>query len=76
MSQITIHIDDQLEQRLISMATKVNLSLDRFVSNVLEQRVNNGWSPVTASLVGAWATDEAIELVQPVSNGEAHRESL
>jgi hypothetical protein len=63
MSQITINLDDQLEQRLISMAAKVNLSLDRFVANLLEQRVNNGWRPETASLVGAWAADEAIQLV-------------
>lgn len=76
MSQITINIDDQLEQRLLNMATKVNLSLDRFVANLLEQRVNNGWSPVTASLVGAWAEDEAIQLVQPMSSVDAHRETL
>jgi hypothetical protein len=76
MSQITIHIDDQLELKLISMATKVNFSLDRFVANLLEQRVNNGWSPITASLVGAWAADEAIQLVQPVNSVEVHRESL
>ncbi len=76
MSQITINIDDQLEQRLLNMATKVNLSLDRFVANLLEQRVNNGWSPLTASLVGAWAADESIQLVQPMNSVDAHRETL
>ncbi len=76
MSQITIHLDDRLEQQLMSLASQVNLSIDKLIANLLTQRINHGWSASTLSLVGAWADDDAIQPVPVSSDQDSHRENL
>ncbi len=76
MSQITIHLDDRLEQQLMNLASQVNLSIDKLIANLLTQRVNHGWNASTLSLVGAWADDDAIQPVPVSSDQDSHRESL
>jgi hypothetical protein len=76
MSQITVTLDAQLEQQLITLAAKVNLSLDTLIGGLLSQRLNNGWSTSVVNLVGAWSDDNAIQSVQPVNGSDTPRESL
>jgi hypothetical protein len=76
MSQITINLDDRLVQQLMSLASQVNLSVDKLIANLLTQRIHHGWNLSTIGLVGAWADDVAIDLNMVASVQDSPRESL
>jgi predicted DNA-binding ribbon-helix-helix protein len=76
MSQITINLDDRLVQQLMSLASQVNLSVDKLIANLLTQRIHHGWNASTISLVGAWADDAAIDTNLSAAMQDSSRESL
>lgn len=76
MSQITINLDDRLMQQLMSLASQVNVSVDKLIANLLTQRIHHGWNASTIGLVGAWADDVAIDVDKAPSVHDSPRESL
>ena len=76
MSQITIQLDDHLEQHLIALATTMNLSIEKFIANLLEQSVHNDWHSSINQLVGVWSDDDQIQPIQTTNTVDSVREQL
>lgn len=76
MSQIIIQLDDHLEQHLIALATNMNLSIEKFIANLLAQSVHNDWHPSISQLVGAWSDDDHIQPIQTTNTMDSVREQL
>ena len=54
MPQVTIYINNELEKRIKTMASTLDISLSKLISGVLEQKLNNQWSPSVKQLAGSW----------------------
>jgi len=55
MSQVTIYINNDLEQQVKKLASSLNLSISKFISNTLEQKINNEWDSNIKHLSGSWS---------------------
>ena len=54
MAQVTIYIPNDLESQIKAMANSLNISISKFISTLLEQKVKNEWSYSSRKLAGAW----------------------
>ena len=54
MAQVTIYIPNDLESQIKAMAGSLNISISKFISTILEQKVQNEWSHDSRKLAGAW----------------------
>lgn len=54
MAQVTIYIPNDLESQIKEMAGSLNISISKFISTILEQKVKNEWSSSSHRLAGAW----------------------
>jgi len=53
MAQITIYIPNDLEKKIKEQANSLNISISKFISTLLEQKVQNEWSNSSRKLAGA-----------------------
>ena len=54
MAQVTIYIPNDLEKKIKEKSKELNISISKFITKLLEQKVQNSWSKETKKLVGAW----------------------
>ena len=54
MAQITIYIPNDLEKKIKEKSKELNISISKFITSLLEQKIQNSWSSKTKSLAGAW----------------------
>jgi len=54
MAQVTIYIPNELESRIKEKASSLDISISKFISTLLEQKVQNEWSHSSRKLAGAW----------------------
>ncbi len=54
MAQVTIYIANELESQVKAMATSLNISISKFISTTLEQKIQNEWSHNSRELAGSW----------------------
>ena len=74
MAQITIYIPNDLEVEVKSMAKSLNISMSKFISKMLEQKVKNEWSTETEDLAGAWNDFPSLEEIRDIK--ESKREDF
>ncbi len=54
MAQVTIYIANDLESQVKAMASSLNISMSKFISTLIEQKVQNEWSHDIEKLAGTW----------------------
>lgn len=54
MSQITIYLPAELEQRMKASAKAMNLSQSKWIANLIEEKLRKEWPPAIVALAGAW----------------------
>ena len=64
MAQVTIYMDNNLEENVKKLAKSTGVSISKFISNILEQKVSSSWDDSVRKLSGSW------------SDGTAFREDL
>jgi len=55
MAQVTIYMNNDLEAQIKGMASSLNLSISKFISNTLQEKVHNEWNPSIKKLPGSWS---------------------
>lgn len=55
MAQVTIYMNNDLEAQIKDMASALNLSISKFISNTLQEKVHNEWNPGIKELAGSWS---------------------
>lgn len=76
MAQVTIYMDNNLEKKIKELAINTGVSISKFISNALEQKVNNNWSAETAKLEGSWSEFVTLEEIRAADADDAKREAL
>ena len=59
MAQVTIYMDNNLEENVKKLAKSTGVSISKFISNILEQKVSSSWDDDVRKLSGSWSDDTA-----------------
>jgi len=76
MAQVTIYMDNNLEKKIKELALGAGVSISKFISSALEQKVNNNWNPETAKLEGSRNEFITLEEIRASDAQDACRETL
>ncbi|HHB95090.1 MAG TPA: CopG family transcriptional regulator [Campylobacterales bacterium] len=76
MAQVTIYIPNDLESQVKDMAASLNISISKFISNILEQKVQNEWSSRSRELAGSWDDFPTLEEIRSKQEQDVEREAF
>lgn len=76
MAQVTIYIPNDLESQVKDMAASLNISISKFISNILEQKVQNEWSSSSRELAGSWGDFPTLEEIRSNQGQDVEREAF
>jgi len=76
MAQVTIYISNDLESQIKAMASSLNISISKFISTILEQKVQNEWSHDIKKLAGAWDDFPTLQEIRANQGQDAQREEF
>ena len=76
MAQVTIYISNDLESQIKAMASSLNISISKFISTLLEQKVQNEWSHDSRKLAGAWDDFPTLQEIRANQGQDAQREEF
>ena len=74
MAQITIYIDNNLEERIKEIAKNTGQSISKYISNAIEQKLNNSWNEDIKNLSGSWNDFPSIEEIRTTVNDTKREE--
>lgn len=74
MAQVTIYIPNDLESKIKAKANSLNISISKFISTILEHKVQNEWSDQSRNLAGSWEDFASIEEIRDNQGQDAPRE--
>ncbi len=57
MSQITIYLNSELEAKMKRAAKASSLSLSKWITQIIEEKISAEWSQDIVDLAGAWEDD-------------------
>ena len=76
MAQVTIYIPNDLESQIKAMASSLNISISKFISTILEQKVHNEWSSGSHKLAGAWDDFPTLHEIRANQGKDVQREEF
>ena len=76
MAQVTIYIPNDLESKIKEKASSLNISISKFISTLLEQKVQNEWSSSSRKLAGTWDDLPSLQEVRADQGQDAKREAF
>ncbi len=76
MAQVTIYISNDLESQIKAMASSLNISISKFISTILEQKVQNEWSSGSRKLAGAWDDFPTLKEIRANQGQDVKREEF
>ena len=74
MAQVTIYIPNDLESQVKAIASSLNISISKFISTTLEQKVKNEWSASSRKLAGTWSDFPTLQEIRDNQGKDAPRE--
>jgi len=76
MAQVTIYIPNDLESQIKAMASSLNISISKFISTLLEQKVQNEWSHSSRKLAGSWDDFPTLQEIRANQGQDTLREEF
>ena len=76
MAQVTIYIPNDLESKIKAMSSSLNVSISKFISTILEQKVQNEWTGASRKLAGSWDDFPTLEEIRANQSKDVQREAF
>ena len=76
MGQVTIYLDNELEQKMMTAAQAAHLSKSKWIACIIEQHITDEWPESISQLSGSWADFPSIDEIRSDMTNDAPRESL
>ena len=76
MAQVTIYLDSDTEHRTRAAAKAHNMSLSRWIAQLLKDRANDEWPVSVRQLAGAWKDFPTAEELRRDAGQDAARETI
>ena len=76
MGQVTIYLEDEIEEKMSAAAKSENLSKSKWVARLIKAKVVSEWPESIVQLAGAWKDLSLAEEVRANLGQDVEREAL
>lgn len=76
MGQVTIYLEDEIEEKMTAAAKSVHLSKSKWVAGLIRAKVANEWPKSVVELAGAWKDLPLAEVGRADIGHDVEREKL
>ena len=57
MGQVTIYLDNEIENKMKIAAKTSDLSVSKWIANIIKEKISTEWSQDVVNLAGSWKDD-------------------
>ena len=77
MGQVTIYLENEIENKLKTAAKTSNLSVSKWVANIIREKISTEWPQDVVKLAGSWKENfPSLEEIRSTQGVDAKREAL
>lgn len=76
MSQVTIYLEEEIEQKMKLAAQSANLSKSKWIAKLIQDKVTNEWPQSIVNLAGSWEDFPTIDSLRTGMGTDIERESI
>jgi len=76
MGQVTIYLEEDIEQKMINAAKSAHLSKSKWIARLIHEKVVNEWPQSAVELAGSWQDFPDIDEIRLYRGQDANRETL
>lgn len=76
MGQVTIYLEEDVEQKMIDAAKYSHLSKSKWIARLISEKVANEWPQSVVELAGSWQDFPTIEDIRSDKGKDVDREAL
>ena len=76
MSQVTIYLEEDIEQKMVLAAQSANLSKSKWIAQLIQDKVANEWPQSIVDIAGSWEDFPTIDNIRANIVKDAERESI
>ena len=77
MGQVTVYLENDIETKLKTAAKISNLSVSKWVANIIQERMSTEWPQEVVRLAGSWQDDfPSLKEIRSTQGIDTKREAL
>lgn len=76
MGQVTIYLEDEIEQKMISAAKAAHLSKSKWIAHLIKSKVSSEWPESFVEMAGSWNDFPSLEEIREGLGEDAPREKF
>ena len=77
MGQVTIYIENEIENKIKTAAKTSDLSVSKWIANIIKEKISTEWPQDVVKLAGSWKEDfPSLEKIRSTHVVDASREAL
>ena len=76
MSQVTIYLEEDIEQKMVLAAQSANLSKSKWIAQLIQDKVANEWPQSIVDIAGSWEDFPTIDNIRANIGKDAEREPI
>ena len=76
MGQLTIILDSEIEKKMYKIVKSSNLTPDKWIAKLIEEKVSSDWPESVVQLAGAWKDFPTAEELRQTDGIDAKREEF
>lgn len=76
MGQVTIYLEDEIEQKMVANAKAMKQSKSKWIANVIREKLTDEWPTTVQELPGSWGDFPSLEELRDSDQADIERESL
>jgi len=76
MGQVTIYLEDDIENRMVKAAKSAHLSKSKWIAKLISEKVANEWPQSVVDFAGSWDDFPNIEDLRKNTGKDARREEF
>ena len=76
MGQVTIYLEDEIEEKMVKAAKSAHLSKSKWVAKLIQEKVTTEWPRSIVDLAGSWENFPTIDDIRYSPEDDANREQI
>ena len=76
MGQVTIYLEEEVEQKMVAAAKSAHLSKSKWISKIIQDKVANEWPQSIVNMAGSWESFPDIRDIRSDNSSDIEREAL
>jgi hypothetical protein len=77
VGQVTIYLNQEIENKMKNAAKSSNISVSKWVANIIQEKISTEWPEDVVKLAGSWKDDfPALDEIRTTHATDSLREKL